>query len=346
VLRRLNTHSAGKFQILSQSVGSALAIVLSACQLAQKTCNFFKIASKMIATSTNTLDLKQLVFFFLGILFAFSTMGGSFCLFSESTSKSPLILSGQEEGATAPLLGFSPSTKDVVINIGSNLDPIMPAKELGPCARAIAIEPVVGCQIPPHPQLNIISAAVAGESGVMSMRIYNHNGVSSSLAKPAQEDFWNKGGKGDNGKLVLAPVITLSSLLRSIPAFTKVSVLMTDIQGFDFAAIKEGASVLKEKVTHLVTEVWKDDKYTYDAQNDFCRDWMPFMKKLGELPFGLVPKFLHITLIQSHFFSNFIQVILSLKRSIISKTESPPPNTVKNGCWTIPRDPVQKSHPV
>jgi len=94
-------------------------------------------------------------------------------------------LSGQEEEATAPLLDLSPSTKDVVINIGSNQDHIIPAtKELGPCACVITIVAVVGCQIPPHPQLNVISADIAGESGVMSMRVYNHNGLSSSLALP------------------------------------------------------------------------------------------------------------------------------------------------------------------
>ena len=54
------------------------------------------------------------------------------------------------------------------------------------------------------------------------------------------------------------------------------------MQGFDFTAVKEGADVLKERVTHIVTEVWKDDIYTYDARNDLCRDWMPLMEELGE----------------------------------------------------------------
>ena len=30
-----------------------------------------------------------------------------------------------------------------------------------------------------------------------------------------------------------------------------------------------------------MTEVWLHDVYTYHANNDFCRDWFPFMTDLG-----------------------------------------------------------------
>lgn len=116
----------------------------------------------------------------------------------------------------------------------------------------------------------------------MSMRIYNKNGVSSSLATTVREAHWNKRGEGNNGKLAIVPVITLSSLLRSIPTSAKTSLLLPDMQGFDFTAVKEGADVLKERVTHIVTKKWKDDTHTYNARNDLCRDWMPLMEELGE----------------------------------------------------------------
>ena len=90
--------------------------------------------------------------FALGIIFGFSSIGGPcFCTTRESH---------RTTFSNPTLLDFSPSTKEVVVNVGSNLDPIMPSKEMGPCAHAIAIEPIVGCEIPPHPQLSIIPAAV------------------------------------------------------------------------------------------------------------------------------------------------------------------------------------------
>ena len=44
---------------------------------------------------------------------------------------------------------------------------------------------------------------------------------------------------------------------------------------------KAAAKEIKERITHFETEVWINDVYTYDAQNDFCRDWLPFMTELG-----------------------------------------------------------------
>lgn len=97
-----------------------------------------------------------------------------------------------------PLLDLSPSVKDVVINIGSYIDPIMPTKEMGPCAHAIAVEPIVGDKIPPHRQLSVIHAAVSDQPGVSSMKIYN-NAASSSLAKIAKKDFWNSNANRGDG---------------------------------------------------------------------------------------------------------------------------------------------------
>ena len=59
------------------------------------------------------------------------------------------------------LLDIPSSVKEIVINVGSNLDPLLPSKEMGPCAHTIAIEPIVGCKIPEHRQLSVINAAVS-----------------------------------------------------------------------------------------------------------------------------------------------------------------------------------------
>jgi len=179
---------------------------------------------------------------------------------------------------------FPPSVKSVVINIGSNLDPIMPNKEMGPCAQGIAVEPIVGCLIPAqkHPQLNIIRAAVSSEPAVMSMRTYNQDGQSSSLSKPAFKASWNTDEKRNDGELVLVPVITLTSILNAMPDTVKIELLVTDMQGFDFPAVSAAGKLLTEKVTHIITEVFTDDVQAYmDQENDLCRDWIPRMTELG-----------------------------------------------------------------
>lgn len=182
------------------------------------------------------------------------------------------------------LLDLPRSVKDVAINVGSNIDPIMLAdKKYGPCAQNIAVEPIVGNKIPFHRQLSVLPAAVSSKAGVMSMRIYNDNAVSSSLAKPAMTDFWNSEENRGDGRLAIVPVITLSSLLNSIPKRINVAFLMTDIQGYDFTAIREARDTVKQRVTHIMAEVWYDDVVTYSGvHNDLCRDWLPFMTELGE----------------------------------------------------------------
>ena len=103
----------------------------------------------------------------------------------------PRPASNEEEALPVSLLDLPSSTKEIVINVGSNLDPIMPAYTMGPCAHSIAVEPIVGCQIMEHRQLSVIHAAVSGRPGVAYMTKNNFDGQSSSLAKVAREDFWN-----------------------------------------------------------------------------------------------------------------------------------------------------------
>ena len=113
------------------------------------------------------------------------------------------------------------------------------------------------------------------------MNVYNNGAESSSLAKPSASQYWNTNtGRGD-GRTIIVPVITLSSLISAVPNTTQISLLKTDMQGLDFVAIKEAGSTLKQRVRHIMTEVWMNDHYTYHANNDLCRDFLPFMTELG-----------------------------------------------------------------
>lgn len=198
------------------------------------------------------------------------------------SSLSPEDEDEEEPSSSSPLaFELPPSVKEVIINVGSNLDPIMPTEAMGPCAHSIAVEPIVHCQIPSHRQLSVLPAAVASAPGATSMRTYNVDALSSSLVRPAKKHWWNDKAERGDGSLALVPVITLSSIIDAIPDTTDISLLKTDMQGFDFVAIREAAPALKARVSHFFSEVWFDDVYSYHATNDLCRDWLPFMTELG-----------------------------------------------------------------
>ena len=91
----------------------------------------------------------------------------------------------------------------------------------------------------------------------MSMRIYNKNGVSSSLATTVREAHWNKRGEGNNGKLSIVPVITLSSLLRLLPAiYCRMGILgrRADAAWIDDELVENGS---KKKVVWITCDSFR-----------------------------------------------------------------------------------------
>jgi hypothetical protein len=132
------------------------------------------------------------------------------------------------------------------------------------------------------------------------MYSFNGNGVSSSLSLPSVKSFWNTGRESD-GILHVVTSITLRQILHSMPNSVKrIPYLKTDIQGYDWSVINDtGADLRNFPVDYLYTEVYFEEVATYkNIQNDFCRDWMPMMGKLGyELIYvdtpektGMIPK--------------------------------------------------------
>ena len=92
-----------------------------------------------------------------------SAVGNNSDMYLRNTNSS-LISSSESYSMSSldfTLLDIPSSVKEIVINVGSNLDPLLPSKEMGPCAHTIAIEPIVGCKIPEHRQLSVINAAIS-----------------------------------------------------------------------------------------------------------------------------------------------------------------------------------------
>lgn len=185
------------------------------------------------------------------------------------------------------LIELPAGTSKVIINIGSNLDPILP-RSWENNTHSIAIEPVVGDLILSHPQLSVVKAAVDSSSGLATMHVYNDYGVSSSFSKASSRQFWNSDPERD-GKSIIVPVISFQELLDSIPSNIEIAFIKTDMQGSDFRAVSSvGAYLRKRGVKRLKTEVYLDNVRTYEnSENDFCLHWIPYMTSIGYRLFQL-----------------------------------------------------------
>lgn len=179
------------------------------------------------------------------------------------------------------VLDLPPSAKEIVLNIGSNKDPVLPRESSGPCAVTIAFEPVIPELIPEHPQVMVVPAAVSDSSSLATMYKYNRNGVSSSLSKAAEDSFWNTGNKNMGVKIV--PVVSMTDVLQSIPSHVTIDFIQTDAQGFDFSIIQAGIEEIRARgIKFLKTETYTDNVITYQGvENDLCLHWIPFMTANG-----------------------------------------------------------------
>jgi FkbM family methyltransferase len=174
-----------------------------------------------------------------------------------------------------------PSAKEIVLNIGSNKDPILPQETSGPCALTIAFEPIIPELVPEDPQVMVVPAAVSDSSSLATMYKYNRDGVSSSLSRAAENSFWNTGKHNMGIKIV--PVVSMADVLQSIPPGVTIDFIQTDAQGFDFSIIQAGIHYIRERgVRFLKTETYADNVITYEGvENDLCLHWIPFMAVHG-----------------------------------------------------------------
>ena len=182
------------------------------------------------------------------------------------------------------LLELPTGTLRVLLNIGSNLRPLLPPPN-DTSVVSIAYEPIVASQIPSRERLIVVPAAVSDESGVMSMSILNKNGVSSSLA--SKHKYPSNLILGGAQRSVAVPVVTMSSVLGSIREGVAIWYLKTDMQGFDARALAASGSVLR-RVHYVTAETYLLGVASYDGvANDFCRDLLPRMLEQSFIPLGL-----------------------------------------------------------
>ena len=210
----------------------------------------------------------------------------------------------------------NPQVTKLMINIGSNVDPVV-AHSAHKDVVSVAMEPVVPHLIRAYtyPRLLIVPAAVSARDGTATMHLYGRSerfvGSSSSLSKPAVSMPGVVAmGQADNGtagfaaetrhalasKKLMArsstrtvPLISMRAVLAAIPPTMKLLYLKTDMQGHDFEAISSvGANLTRAQ--YVKNEVdfpawpWQPGKFKQsaaDVRNDFCLDHWPHMTRLG-----------------------------------------------------------------
>lgn len=190
-----------------------------------------------------------------------------------------------------PSSGVFSGIDDVILNLGSNIDPVVPQlfvpfHDTDPdilvwrsdTIRTIAFEPVLSVvqAIEEKPWLHVVPAAVSSRAGIQEFNMYNINALSSSLLE-SNVDF----SVGAENAKMISPVVSLQSIIDMIPTAVDIAYLKTDMQGTDFQSVSSiGRDLLRVK--WIATEVWHHNRQSYkDARNDFCRDWMPYMSDLG-----------------------------------------------------------------
>ena len=82
------------------------------------------------------------------------------------------------------MLALPEGVHRVVVDIGANIDPILPSEAQRGSMLTLAFEPITFDRIRPRPGLlHVVPSAVAATDGVATMRMYNKDNLqSSSLA--------------------------------------------------------------------------------------------------------------------------------------------------------------------
>ena len=186
---------------------------------------------------------------------------------------------------------FPAGTKYLFMNIGTNLEPVLPPQRNKSIA-AVGFEPIVHGKVRQHEGLFMIPAAVSDYSGVAMMNIWNKDGASSSLSQLTSESqsVILRERKGSLPVMMSVPVISMTSVMQSVPDELTIWFLKTDMQGHDFAALSSCGALLR-RIDWIMAEVYTHSNLseaTYvSASNRYCEDFVPHMASIGFLPWGV-----------------------------------------------------------
>jgi hypothetical protein len=186
--------------------------------------------------------------------------------------------------ASLDLFTFPPFIRRVIVNVGANRNPPQPLDEE---TAVIAVEPVLqtAMQIPKHPRVFVIVAAISNVSGFAPIYTYNGFGESSTLANADNTGaYWTDAKYRDEGypPVSFVPVLTMEQLLRAVPPHITIALLQTDMQGYDFLAASSCPLAVLRRAEQIFHEANCNGFVGMNPnapRNDFDGEWMGFMEK-------------------------------------------------------------------
>ena len=209
------------------------------------------------------------------------------------------------------LLDLPATAKSVLLNIGSNRDPILPPAN-DTSVVAVAFEPMVPELIEPHERLFVVPAAVSAEPGIASMARTGGNSTAASLAPMADKKLQRWLTKNIFGKSVgegstevtgpkrtppatktsgmrIVPIVAMSALLGSLRDDLDLWYLKTDMQGFDYTGALHAAGSGIGRFHYVASEVHLLGVEAYaGVSNDYCARTLPWMLSHGFEPYALL----------------------------------------------------------
>ena len=216
------------------------------------------------------------------------------------SSRTPGLLQDTSDIHPGPLLGSrfptlnamvgtfpSDRVESVVINIGSSHEPLPPPIN----GLALVLEPISHEEAAKVAKANdariqggrsiVVPAAVAANASFATMRVYNKNGVSSSLALPKNAHAsWASNAARNDGRTVEVPVLRMAEVMDWIPSSIPISLLKTDMQGFDYESLSSLPRSELARPASIQSEVYLAGVSSYKGvHNDFCKHWLPFLRK-------------------------------------------------------------------
>mmetsp|Transcript_39735 Transcript_39735/g.77779 ORF Transcript_39735/g.77779 Transcript_39735/m.77779 type:complete len:334 (-) Transcript_39735:316-1317(-) len=202
---------------------------------------------------------------------------------SAAVTAAAAMAAADADAPKVPLIELPDGIKNVIINIGTNYNPIMPPED-DLTTMVIAVEPILetAARIKKHPRLSVILAAIAsGDARFQTMQVHNVGGASSSLAAPTNKNaFWVGTKKDGWPSHQIVPVMSMATLLESIPKTVNIKHLKTDMQGFDFAAVSSAGRKIR-RIPEVYAEVYVGTASYEGVKNDLWKDWEPYMKSMG-----------------------------------------------------------------
>ena len=202
------------------------------------------------------------------------------------------------------LLDLPATAKSVLLNIGSNKDPILPPAN-DTSVVAIAFEPMVPDLIEPHERLYVVPAAVSAEPGLASMARTGFDSNAASLAPMADKKLerWLRGKmNGEDSKeatgqkkpatkrtIRIVPIVAMSAVLGSLRDDLDLWYLKTDMQGFDYTGALHAAGSGIARFHYVASEVHLLGVEAYaGVSNDYCARMLPWMLSHGFEPIALL----------------------------------------------------------